>query len=175
MRPEHATALVTGGSKGIGAAIAQALAADGWHVAVNYRSDEDAARHVVEAIEQAGGRAAAVSADVTNGAADELFEAAGQLADVTPDVILSDLMMPDESGIDLLKTVRADERLKDVPFIILSAVSEQRYIDAAMEAGATDYWLKGSLTAQDLGRRLRPYLPGGVGWADDMSAVRSHV
>lgn len=56
--------LVTGGSRGIGAAICLGAAKAGWRVAVNYASNRDAADAVVGAIERAGGTAIAVQGDV---------------------------------------------------------------------------------------------------------------
>ncbi|MBB5507761.1 SDR family NAD(P)-dependent oxidoreductase [Paraburkholderia atlantica] len=58
-------ALVTGGSRGIGRAVALSLASAGAAVAVNYRQRESEAAQIVEQIESAGGRAIAVQADVS--------------------------------------------------------------------------------------------------------------
>ena len=70
-------ALVTGGSRGIGAAIALRLARDGHAVAINYASSSAAAEALAAQIRQAGGQAAALRADVSDPAqANALFEAA---------------------------------------------------------------------------------------------------
>src|SRR5690606_41075587 len=75
-RLKDKVAIVTGGSKGIGAGIARQLAADGAKVVVNYTSSKAGADKVVADIEAAGGKAMAVGADVRNKAEVESVVAA---------------------------------------------------------------------------------------------------
>ena len=66
---EGKIALITGGSRGIGAAIAKRLATDGANVAITYSKGADAAATVVKEIERNGGKAIAIQADATDAAA----------------------------------------------------------------------------------------------------------
>jgi 3-oxoacyl-[acyl-carrier protein] reductase len=92
-------ALVTGGSRGIGRAIAVSLAEAGAAIAVNYRDKAAEARNVAETIRGAGGRAMAVGADVSQAA-----EVAAMMAAVERELGPVDVLI-NNAGIGLVRTV----------------------------------------------------------------------
>lgn len=131
---ENRTALVTGGSSGIGRAIAEELGRSGVAVGVNYHSGQDEAEEVVAAIEAEGGRAIALGGDVSDGEACRAMVAAlveyfGRL-----DILIAN------AGIQ-----------RDAPFTELSFSDWQRVLDVNL-TGAF-------LCAQEAVRRFRTQPP----------------
>ncbi|KAL0209601.1 hypothetical protein RCL1_008439 [Eukaryota sp. TZLM3-RCL] len=70
-----------------------------------------------------------------------------------PDLILSDYMMPELNGYELLKSVKSNSKLKEVPFVIMSTFDDPLMVVRCIEAGAQDYLLK-PLVFATLKRRI---------------------
>jgi DNA-binding response OmpR family regulator len=64
------------------------------------------------------------------------------IAKEQPDVVILDIMMPDISGLEVLRFMRRDPKLKDIPVIVVSARSMPSDIKEGLEAGATIYLTK---------------------------------
>ena len=59
-----------------------------------------------------------------------------------PDIVVSDVMMPKMSGIELVAALKADEKTAAIPILLLTAKAQQADIGAGMDAGADDYVTK---------------------------------
>lgn len=111
------TALVTGASGGLGAAVAVALAAGGHDVAVHYRGDRDGAAETVSGVERAGTRAVALHADLAVPDAATLDDAVEDLLDrcaaalAAPEVVVLNAAPQDHLGWDDLDTAAWDTHL----------------------------------------------------------------
>ena len=75
-----------------------------------------------------------------------------------PDLVLLDLMMPGMDGMTLLTKLRKEPGLKDLPVIMLSALSDESRIKRAKELGAQDYLVKTCFTYDDLLKRVEQHV-----------------
>lgn len=75
------------------------------------------------------------------------------LGEIKPDLIISDVMMPVKSGLDLIKEIKSNDQFSDIPFIFLTARSDHSDLREGMNLGADDYIVK-PFKAKDLLRSV---------------------
>ncbi len=76
-----------------------------------------------------------------------------------PDLILMDVRMPRMSGYEACQKIKADPRLQHIPVVFLSAKGQEREIQAGLEAGASEYFLK-PFAPDELTRKVNALLAG---------------
>ncbi|MEU8954761.1 SDR family oxidoreductase [Streptomyces sp. NPDC048518] len=155
------TALVTGGSRGIGAAIALRLAADGADVAITFVRNEDAAREVVAKIESMGRRGFAIRADAADAG-----DAAGAVERAADDLGRLDILV-NNAGIGVLGPI-GDLTLGDVDRVLAVNV-RSAYLASQAAAGL----LRDGGRIVSVGTALARYAggPGGTLYALSKSAL----
>ena len=90
-------------------------------------------------------------------------EGLDQITASRPDALLLDLMLPHLNGISILKSIRASEKLKDLPVIVMTNAFAPRIVNDCIAAGATSVFKKSQLTPALLLHELREVLPATPG------------
>ncbi|MBI5046075.1 MAG: response regulator [Candidatus Niyogibacteria bacterium] len=85
-------------------------------------------------------------------------EAMEKLQNITPNLILLDIIMPLKNGFEVLSELKSDDRLKNVPVIILSNLGQDSDIKKGKELGAVDYMVKANYSMQEVIDKIRQYL-----------------
>jgi DNA-binding response OmpR family regulator len=73
---------------------------------------------------------------------------------VKPDLILLDLILPKKNGFEVLEILKKDEKLKKIPVVILSALSQKVDIDEAMKLGAIRYLTKEDYSQKQITKEI---------------------
>jgi CheY-like chemotaxis protein len=108
--------------------------------------DTEDARDVLARLLRLGG--------FTTVTAEDGIEALKSLEMDHPDLVLLDLMMPRMNGVELLETMRQDPRWRNVPVMLLTAVSDGPLISDAARLGVQDFILKGAVSGLSLLERV---------------------
>ena len=77
-----------------------------------------------------------------------------------PRVILCDLILPGVDGFEILKRIKADSRIADVPVVILSSLGQKEDLEKAMALGANDFMVKANFTLDEIVTKVRGMVDG---------------
>lgn len=77
---------------------------------------------------------------------------------VKPNLIMSDVMMPKMSGLELLEKMRASEELKKIPFVLITNLAQKEYAEKGLSNGAIAYLVKGQYTLKELAEKIHEFI-----------------
>jgi len=75
-----------------------------------------------------------------------------------PNLIILDLLMPKKDGFEVIKEVKADPKLKNIPILIASNLGQSSDIQQVLALGATDYLIKSEFTLESLVQKIKNIL-----------------
>ena len=75
-----------------------------------------------------------------------------------PNLILLDLILPKKDGFEVLKELKADENMKDIPVIVLTNLEGMGDVEKALELGATTYLVKANYELEDVVTKIKDFL-----------------
>ena len=107
--------------------------------------------------------------------AEDCSEARSRIADSRPDLLLIDWMLPDQSGLELTRSIKRNKETQDLPVIMLTARAEEHDKVAGLEGGADDYITK-PFSPRELLARIQAVLrrasPGAAAEAFEAGALK---
>ena len=107
--------------------------------------------------------------------AEDCSEARARIADSRPDLLLVDWMLPDQSGLELTRSIKRNKETQDLPVILLTARAEEQDKVAGLEGGADDYVTK-PFSPRELLARIQAVLrrssPSAAGEAIEAGALK---
>jgi len=90
------------------------------------------------------------------------FQAADLIAREKPDLVLLDILMPKVNGLTILREVKAQSQLADIPFLVLTNVEDATEVQQAIELGASGYLVKADTSLDLLSQKVNEVLTSGA-------------
>ncbi|PIU69058.1 response regulator [candidate division WWE3 bacterium CG06_land_8_20_14_3_00_42_16] len=85
-------------------------------------------------------------------------EKALQELDKSVNLILLDILLPKKGGLEILKDIKSNESVKNIPVILLTNLGQESIIKQAFELGASGYLIKSSITPSDVVHQVKEFL-----------------